>query len=56
MVTIALEYMDVGSLADILKTMGKIPEVIIGLIAFQVKRERGKGKEGKGAEGFGVSA
>lgn len=31
-VNIALEYMDAGSLADVIKEVGKIPEVILGLI------------------------
>ena len=33
---IALEYMDMGSLADIVKTIGPIPEVILGYITYQV--------------------
>ena len=32
LVNIALEYMDAGSLADVIKMVGKIPEPIIGLI------------------------
>lgn len=32
LVHIALEYMDVGSLANVLKEVGRIPESIIGLI------------------------
>jgi len=32
-VHIALEYMDKGSLADMIKEVGKIPETIIGLMS-----------------------
>jgi len=32
-VNIALEYMDAGSLALVLKKVGKIPENILGMIA-----------------------
>lgn len=32
LVHIALEYMDVGSLADVIKEVGKVPESIIGMI------------------------
>lgn len=32
MVNIALEFMDAGSLADVIKEVGKIPEIIIGMI------------------------
>ena len=35
-VNIALEYMDAGSLALVLKKVGKIPENILGMIAFQM--------------------
>ena len=35
-VNIALEFMDAGSLANILKKVGKIPEPIIGLITVQI--------------------
>jgi serine/threonine protein kinase len=35
-VNIALEYMDAGSLASILKKVGKIPENFLGMIAFQI--------------------
>jgi len=35
-VKIALEYMDAGTLQDIVKRIGPIPEVILGLIAHQV--------------------
>jgi len=35
-ILIALEYMDKGSLADIIKECGSLPEVIIGMITFQV--------------------
>lgn len=31
-VNIALEYMDGGSLADVIKEVGKIPEIIIGMM------------------------
>ena len=31
-----MEYMDLGTLGDILKQCGQIPEVMLGLIAFQV--------------------
>jgi serine/threonine protein kinase len=34
-VKIALEYMDAGTLQDIMKRIGPIPEVILGLIAHQ---------------------
>jgi serine/threonine protein kinase len=34
-VNIALEFMDAGSLAGILKKAGKIPENILGIIAYQ---------------------
>jgi serine/threonine protein kinase len=30
-VNIALEYMNAGSLADVIKEVGKIPELIIGM-------------------------
>lgn len=32
MITIALEYMNMGTLSDILKKVGKIPEVFLGII------------------------
>ena len=32
MVNIALEFMDAGSLADVIKEVGKIPEMIIGMM------------------------
>lgn len=35
-VHIALEYMDVGSLDDIRKSVGKIPEDILGLMSIQM--------------------
>jgi serine/threonine protein kinase len=38
LVHIALEYMDAGSLADVVKEVGKIPEIIIGLITVQILR------------------
>ena len=31
-VNIALEFMDGGSLADVIKEVGKVPEMIIGLM------------------------
>lgn len=34
----ALEYMDAGSLADVIKEVGKIPEQIIGLMSVQILR------------------
>ena len=34
----ALEYMDAGSLANVLKEVGKVPEQIIGLMALQILR------------------
>lgn len=37
-VHIALEYMDAGSLADVIKEVGKIPEQIIGLMTVQILR------------------
>jgi hypothetical protein len=33
-VNIALEYMDAGSLADVKKEVGKIPEIVIGMITY----------------------
>lgn len=33
-VNIALEFMDAGSLADVIKEVGKVPEIVIGLITF----------------------
>jgi len=36
MVHIALEFMDAGSLGDVIKEVGKIPEEIIGLITVQI--------------------
>lgn len=38
LVHIALEYMDAGSLADVIKEVGKIPEPIIGMIAIHILR------------------
>ncbi len=38
LVHIALEYMDAGSLADVIKEVGKIPEQIIGMLAVQILR------------------
>ena len=38
-INIALEYMDVGTLSTLLKTVGKIDEPILGLITYQVKKE-----------------
>lgn len=35
-ISIALEYMDKGSLAGLLKKMGKLSETILGMITFQV--------------------
>ncbi|KAL4481388.1 hypothetical protein ABPG72_010541 [Tetrahymena utriculariae] len=35
-ITIALEYMDMGTLGDLIKKFSKIPEVIIGIITHQV--------------------
>ena len=35
-VNIALEYMDGGSLADVIKEVGRIPETIIGLMTIQI--------------------
>jgi hypothetical protein len=35
-IIIALEYMDKGSLGDVIKSCGSLPEVIIGMITFQV--------------------
>ena len=35
-VHIALEYMDAGSLAGVIKEVGRIPEQIIGLITVQI--------------------
>jgi hypothetical protein len=32
-VHIALEFMDAGTLADVIKEVGKIPEMLIGMIA-----------------------
>lgn len=37
-VHMALEYMDAGSLADVIKEVGKIPEQIIGLMSVQILR------------------
>ena len=37
-VHIALEFMDAGSLADVIKEVGKIPEMIIGLMTLQILR------------------
>ncbi len=39
---ILLEYMDMGSLADLLKTIGNISEVITGMLAYQVYNEYNK--------------
>jgi serine/threonine protein kinase len=36
LVHIALEYMDGGSLADVIKEVGRIPESIIGMIAIHI--------------------
>jgi serine/threonine protein kinase len=36
MIHILLEYMDMGTLGDIMKKVEKIPEVILGLITVQV--------------------
>ena len=33
-ITISLEYMDFGTLADVIKKFGYIPEVMLGLIAY----------------------
>ena len=33
---IALEFMDAGTLQDIVKTIGPIPEIILGAMAHQV--------------------
>lgn len=38
MVHIALEYMDAGSLADVIKEVGQVPEQIIGMITIQILR------------------
>jgi serine/threonine protein kinase len=38
LVHIALEYMDAGSLADVIKEVGKVPEIIIGMITIQILR------------------
>lgn len=38
LVHIALEYMDAGSLADVIKEVGKVPEIIIGMITVQILR------------------
>jgi serine/threonine protein kinase len=35
-VNIALEYMDGGSMADVIKEVGKIPEMIIGMMTVQI--------------------
>lgn len=35
-VHMALEYMDAGSLADVIKEVGRIPEQIIGLMTVQI--------------------
>lgn len=37
-VHMALEYMDAGSLADVIKEVGKVPEQIIGLMTVQILR------------------
>lgn len=37
-VNIALEYMNAGSLADVIKEVGKIPESIIGMFTLQILR------------------
>lgn len=37
-ISIALEYMDKGSLAGILKACGKLNETILGMITYQVKK------------------
>ncbi len=37
-VHIALEYMDVGSLEDVKKSVGTIPEDILGLMTIQILR------------------
>ena len=34
----ALEFMDAGSLADVIKEVKKIPEMIIGLMTLQILR------------------
>ena len=31
-----MEYMDLGTLGDVVKQLGQIPEVMLGLIAYQV--------------------
>lgn len=36
LVHIALEFMDAGSLAGIIKEVGKMPEMIIGLLTVQI--------------------
>ena len=35
-ITIALEYMDGGSLANVVNQIGYIPEIVLGNIAFQI--------------------
>jgi hypothetical protein len=42
MIHILLEYMDMGTLGDIMKKVEKIPEVILGLITVQVMRKFNK--------------
>lgn len=37
-VHIALEFMDAGSLADVVKEVGKVPEIILGMITLQILR------------------
>ena len=37
-VHIALEFMDAGSLSDVIKEVGKIPEMILGLMTVQILR------------------
>lgn len=36
LITIILEYMDLGTLADLIRKVGPLPEVMLGFIAYQV--------------------